>query len=115
MTARALALLVAGALAAASAPAAAQSADVKCLLVSNLYSKAATDAKARQLAEAAKYFYLGRVHGRFSGAQLKAQMAALQKTITPANAGQTMNGCTRSMQIAATAVQRVAVQAAPRK
>lgn len=115
MTVRMLALLIAGGLAAAPAPAAAQSADLRCLLVSNLYSKASKDGKARQIAEVTKYYYLGRVHGRMSEAQLKAQMAALQKVITPANAGPTMNGCMRQMQAAATTIQRVAQQAAPRK
>jgi hypothetical protein len=102
-------------LAMASAPAAAQSADVKCLLVSNLYSKASNEPKARQIAEAAKFFYMGRVHGRLSDLQLKAQMQALQKIITPKNSAQTMSSCARGMQAAATAIQRVGQQAAPRK
>ena len=108
-------LLATALLLASSTPASAQSADVKCLLVSNLFSKASKEAKARQVAEITKYYYLGRVYGRLSDAQLKAQMMALQKTVTPANAGPTMNGCTRAMQAATTAIQRVAAQAAPRK
>ena len=102
-------------LAALPAPAAAQSADVRCLLVSNLYSVAAKDQKARGVAEVAKYYYLGRVYGRMTDAQLKAQMQALQKVVTPANSGPTMTACARSMQAAASTIQRVAAQAAPRK
>jgi hypothetical protein len=115
MTFRGLALLVAGGLAAAPAPAAAQSADVKCLLVSNLYSKAAKEPKARQVAEAAKFFYLGRVHGRLGEPQLKAQMQALQKVITAKNSGSTMTTCARGMEAAVAAIQRAGQQAAPRK
>ncbi len=99
-----------------SAPAAAQTNnDVKCLLVSNLFSNASKDAKARQIAEAAKFFYAGRVYGRLSEAQLKAQMQAQQKLITGKNAGQTMASCAREVQSAGSMLQRVAQQAAPKK
>jgi hypothetical protein len=108
--------LAAAAVLVTPAPAVAQASnDVKCLLVSNLFSKASKDAKARQVAEVSKYYYLGRVYGRLSEAQLKAQIVALQKTVTTANAGPTMNGCARAMQAAASAIQRVSQQSAPRK
>lgn len=101
--------------AALASPAAAQSADVKCLLVSNLYSKASTDAKARQVAEVAKYYYLGRIHGRMSEAQLKAQIVSMQKSVTAATSGEAMSSCARAMQTAAATIQRVALEAAPKK
>src|ERR1044072_9872918 len=79
-----------------STPAAAQATtDVKCLMASHLFSKAAKDPKARTVAEAAKFFYLGRVSGRLNEQQLRAQMQAQAKIITKANAGNVMNACTR--------------------
>lgn len=100
----------------ASTPAAAQATnDVKCLLASNLYSKAAKDPKARTIAEASKYFYLGRVSGRLNEPQVRAQMAAQTKTITAANSGNVMNACVRQMQGSAVMIERVGKQLAPRK
>ena len=100
-----------------SAPAAAQATnDVKCLMASNLFSKAAKDPKARTVAEAAKFFYLGRLSGRISEQQLRAQMQAQAKTITKANAGNVMNACTRQMQSGAAMIERVGKQlATPKK
>jgi hypothetical protein len=98
-------------------PAAAQATgDVKCLMASNLFSKAAKDPKARTVAEAAKYFYLGRVSGRLNEQQLRAQMQTQSKTITRANAGNVMNACTRQMQSGAAMIERVGKQlATPKK
>ena len=99
-----------------SAPAAAQATnDVKCLMASNLFSKAAKDPKARTVAEAAKFFYLGRLSGRINEPQLRAQMQAQAKTITQANAGNVMNACTRQMQSGAAMIERVGKQLATRK
>jgi len=90
--------------------------DVKCLMASNLFSKAAKDPKARTVAEAAKYFYLGRVSGRLNEQQLRAQMQAQSKAITRANAGNVMNACTRQMQSGAAMIERVGKQlATPKK
>ena len=99
------------------APAAAQAtADVKCLMASNLFSKAAKDPKARTVAEAAKFFYLGRVSGRLNEQQIRVQMQVQSKTITQANAGNVMNACTRQMQSCAAMIERVGKQlATPKK
>jgi hypothetical protein len=109
-------LVAAGAAMSVGAPAAAQATnDVRCLMASNLFSKAAKDPKARQLAETGKYFYLGRVSGRFTEQQLRVQMQAQTKTITQANAGNVMSACTRQMQTGAAMVERVGKQLATRK
>jgi len=90
--------------------------DVKCLMASNLFSKAAKDPKARTLAEAGKYFYLGRVTARLNEQQLRAQMVAQTKTITQANAGNVMNACAKQMESGAAMVERVGKQlATPKK
>jgi hypothetical protein len=101
---------------AASAPAAAQAAsDVRCLMASNLFAAAAKDPKARKLAEAGKYFFLGRVSGQLNEQQVRAQMLAQAKTITPANAAKVMQSCARQMQTGAAMVDRVGKQLAARK
>ena len=98
---------------AATGPAAAQAtSDVRCLMASNLFSSAAKDPKARKLAEAGKYFFLGRVAGRLNEQQLRAQMLAQSKSITPANAAKVMQGCARQMQSGAAMVDRVGKQLA---
>ena len=100
----------------AAAPANAQAGnDVKCLLASNLFTKAAKDPKARTAAEASKLYYLGRIHGRLNAAQLKAELLAQQKTITPKNAGVVMNACARQMEAGIKMVQSVTQQLTPKK
>ena len=107
---------VALAFAAGSAPATAQANnDVRCLLASSAFAKAGKDAKVRELAGAAKYFYLGRVHGRLNAAQLKAAMSAEGKKMTGAMAAQTMTACAREVQNAARLAQSVAQQLANKK
>jgi hypothetical protein len=97
-------------------PASAQAVnDVKCLLASNLFSKAAKDPKARTAADASKLYYLGRIHGRLNATQLKAELLAQQKGISPKNAGAIMNGCARQMESGIKMIQGVTQQLAPKK
>lgn len=100
----------------AAAPARAQAGnDVKCLLASNLFAKAAKDPKTRTAAEASKLYYLGRIHGRLNAAQLKAELLAQQKAISSKTAGAIMNGCARQMEAAIKMIQGVTQQIAPKK
>ena len=97
-------------------PASAQAGnDVQCLLASNLFAKAAKDPKARTAAEASKLYYLGRIHGRLNATQLKAELLAQQKAISPKNAGAIMNGCARQMESGIKLIQSVTQQLAPKK
>lgn len=108
--------VAAGAALFVSAPATAQANnDVRCLMASNLFSRAAKDPKARTVAEAGKYFYLGRISGRLSEQQVRAQMQAESKTLTAKSAGNVMNACLRQMQSGAAMVQRVGKQLTPQK
>jgi hypothetical protein len=100
---------------AVAAPASAQAVnDVRCLLVSNLFAKAGKDQKQRTTAEAAGYYYLGRIHGRMKPAQLKAQMVAQSKAVTAANSGATMSACARQLQASLKTAQAVLGQAGRR-
>lgn len=82
-----------------SGAAAAQSAtDARCLLLANAFAKQASDAQAQKLAEAALYFYLGRIGTAETPAKMKALFDAQTKTITEANAGNLMNDCVKDFQ-----------------
>lgn len=93
-------------LAFSAASAAAQDAnnDAKCLLVSNAFSRS-TDAKQKQVATQAGFFYLGRLRG--SPAELEAVLMAQARTITPQNAAPTMNACAQAVGRRASELQRV--------
>lgn len=81
----------------AGAPAAAQGVDdVRCLIASNFFIKAAKDEKARRVAESAGFFYLGRLD-RFSPAQLRIAVTQQRKALTGVNLTATMNNCANRM------------------
>ena len=99
-----------------AAPASAQANnDVRCLLASNLFAKAAKEPKARTAAEASKLYYLGRIHGRLNAQQLKSELVTQQKAITPKQAGEIMYGCARQMDAGIRLVQGVTQQLMPKK
>jgi hypothetical protein len=98
---RRTALLAAAiAVAAPLAPVTAQVADqdLRCLLAANVFARAEKDAKRKQVAVVATFFYLGRIDGRLTPAQLKARMLAVGKTLNTKNAGEIMTGCARTLQ-----------------
>ena len=100
----------------AAAPAFAQGInDVRCLLVSNLFAKAAKDPKQKTVAEISKYYYLGRIQGRLNAAQLKAQALVQVKSLTPKTAGAAMTACAKQLQASARSVEATLSQAAPKK
>lgn len=101
------------AFAAAACPADAQTAnrDVRCLLLSNLFSKAAPDARGKESAAQTRLFYLGRVSAKFSPTQLQTAMTTEAKTIDPNGAGPEMNKCVASVQASAAAAEAVGAKA----
>jgi hypothetical protein len=96
--------------------ASAQSAsDARCIVLSNVYAGEAKEANAQKLAEAAFYFYLGRV-GPVTSAQLKTLLDAQTKSLTDATAAGIMNGCIKEFQSKVQLVQSLSPQqAAPPK
>ena len=78
-----------------AAPAAAQGADqdLRCMLLSNVFSKIEKDPGRKQVAAAAFLFYFGRVDARLSGAALRTQIGVQGKALTNQNAGQLMTAC----------------------
>jgi hypothetical protein len=78
-----------------AAPAIAQAAmaDVRCVLVANAFAATEKDEPKKQFATQTAHFFYGRVDARLTPAQLKAQVMAVSKTLTPQNLAPTMNGC----------------------
>jgi hypothetical protein len=105
-------LLSLGAVLLAAAPAAAQSSasDVRCLILSNAFTKGASQEQAKKAAEYSLAFYLGRLDGRLNDAQLRTAIAEQQKTLQVATAPTEMQGCARRMQAG---VQRLRSLAPP--
>lgn len=92
-------IITAAALLAPAGTAAAQTAtDANCILVANAFAKNSKDANEQKAAEAALYFYLGRVKDGETSAQLKALFDSSSKTLTNANAGTTMQACMKTFQ-----------------
>ena len=91
--------VIAAALVATGGTAAAQTAtEARCIILSNAFARQAKDADAQKLAEASIYFYLGRIAGNPTPAQMKAVMDQQAKTITEANAGPLMRDCALPVQ-----------------
>jgi hypothetical protein len=96
---KSLRIALAATLLTTGAAASAQSAsDARCILLSGIYAKENPDANAQKIAEAAFYFYLGRIGSQASATQLKTLFAAQAKTLTDATAGEGMNSCVKDFQ-----------------
>ena len=89
--------LAAALLASGGAATAQSSTDLQCLVVANAFAGQAKDANAQKVAEAAVFFYLGRI-GNLTPAQLKVQLDAQTKTLNQQNAGPTMQKCAAGVQ-----------------
>ena len=107
-------IALASALLATGGAAAAQSAsDAQCIIVSNAFAGQSKDAEQKQAAQYSMYFYLGRVSGTMTAAQLKTLLDAQMKTITNANASDTMNKCFATIQSRVQLLETVGKSAQP--
>jgi hypothetical protein len=77
----------------------------RCFVVSTIFASAAKDQTARQLAEKAKIFYLGRLTG--TAVQIEAALSQQAKAITQQSAGGIMQACGRSFAQKSAEVQRI--------
>ena len=105
--------LAASLLATGSAATAQSATDARCLLLSNAFAKSAKDPNAQKIAEDSIYFYLGRIGGQPSTAQMKALFDQQDKTISAANAGTLMGECVKAVQAKVQLLQSLAQQAKP--
>jgi hypothetical protein len=86
--------------------------DVRCLMLSNLFTKTSPVEQAKVAASQARLFYLGRVSSKFTSAQLETAMNAEAKAIDSDHAGPDMNACLASVQAAAAAAEVAGKKAA---
>ena len=98
-------------------PASAQSvpSDVRCLLLSNLFSKKAEAEQARQVAAQSLIFYLGRLDGRVNPRALEAAMRSQSAAVDPKAVGPEMTACAARLAHAQQTVQALGRAAAPTK
>ena len=107
-------LALAAVLLAVSATATAQSAtDVRCILLANAFASQSKDANQQKIAEGTLYFYLGRLSGQPTSAQMKTAMDQQAKTITDANAGTLMSDCVKPVNDKIQLLQALAAQSQP--
>lgn len=69
-----------------------------CLVVSNAFAKTLIDDKSRRTAQAALYFFLGRIDDRITAAQLKGTLEEQARLINNSNAPELMNSCLKLVQ-----------------
>ena len=72
--------------------------DARCIVLSSAFSRAGPNDQAKQLAQAALNFYLGRVSPAASSAQLKTLFDQQMATINDSNDGPLMSECIKNFQ-----------------
>jgi hypothetical protein len=87
--------------------------DARCILLANAFAGQSKDANQKKVAEDSLYFYLGRIDGQPTAAQMKTVMDAQAKTLTDANAGPMMGECVKAVQAKVQLLQTLAAQSAP--
>jgi hypothetical protein len=107
--------LAAGLLASGGAAAAQSAIDARCILLANAFAGQSKDANQQKIAQDTLYFYLGRINGQPTPAQMKAAMDAQAKTITDANSGTLMGDCVKAVQAKVEMLQVLAAQSQPTK
>lgn len=105
--------IAAGAFALASVPAAAQSTnDVRCLVVSTVFTNMTKDENLKRTAQLSSAFYLGRLD-RFSTTQLKTAVDREKKALNGVQLGPIMNGCAQALVTSGKMINGVLQQATP--
>ena len=82
--------------------------DAQCIILSNLFAKESKEAQQQKAAEAAVYFYLGRVRDGTTAAQLKGLFDQASKPLTQATIGPKMNDCVNAIQTKVQLLQSLA-------
>ncbi len=89
--------------------------DVHCLVLSNAFSKGASDPKGKQIASETLVFFLGRLDGRASSATIVSAMRAQVGKIDPKTAPTEMRACAARFARAGQAIQAMGKAAQPAK
>jgi hypothetical protein len=109
----AIALLIAGSLSPASAQSVPE--DVRCMLLSNIFAKGASDEKARNVAGQNLAFYIGRLEGRANPQAIATAMRAQASSIDPKTSGPAMDACASRLARAAQSIQAIGNTSLPHK
>ena len=80
-------------------------ADVRCLMLSGIFARAAPEERAREAATRAMHFFAGRLDGRVTTPALTNAIRAQNGRIDPKTAGPEMNGCAARVSRATQAIQ----------
>lgn len=91
-----------------AAPAVAQNAgkDVRCMMLSQAFSKLEKDPAKKQIATANALYYFGRVDVQLSGSALRKEFIAQNTVIKQQNAGQAMTACAKDFNARQQALRR---------
>ena len=90
--------------------------DAGCILIANIFATQVTNADQKNLAQNVLFFYFGRLEGRTSEAQMRAELRqARSMQLTNDTAGALMNNCAQGMQAKAKTFETVMQQLGPSK
>ena len=83
-----------------SAPALAQSAsDIRCLVLSDAFATRSNNEAIKKAAQPVAFFYAGKIDGRWTDAQLLAEIIKQKKSVNFKNSGAEMQACASRMQV----------------
>lgn len=89
--------------------------DVRCLVLSDIFTKAAIQPRAKESAEKSVIFYLGRIDGRADQRTLANALRAQRATINPQTAGSEMGACATRLVRASQAMEAINRSSQPAK
>jgi hypothetical protein len=109
----AVALLIVGIVSPASAQTVSE--DVRCMLLSNIFAKGASDEKVRNGASLNLAFYIGRLDGRADPQGIASAMRTQASSIDQKTAGPAMDACASRLARASQSIQALGKTVAPHK
>jgi hypothetical protein len=89
--------------------------DVRCLLLSNMFAKSASDARGKEAGAKTLLYFLGRLDARANEQTITAAMRAQGATINARTAATEMSACAARMQRAQQMIQAAGRAATPPK
>ncbi|MBA2467146.1 MAG: hypothetical protein H0V46_06020 [Sphingomonas sp.] len=84
-------------------------------MVSNVFAKSGKNEKSKALAEAAMFFYLGRIAGRLTDAQLRAALLAQERALKGVNVAPIMAACSQNLRANVNKLQTLGRRPAARR
>ena len=88
--------------------------DVRCLLLSNIFAKGASDEKVRNAAAQSLAFYVGRLDGK-DPQGISTAVRSQASSIDPKTSGPAMNACASRLALASKSIEALGETAPPHK